>query len=256
MRQARQHEILTTGLVMSSASSAVGLIAFCIVALVATDLALLPNAARLALVLVGGFFVAIGAEGGSLFSIVEAFRIDGKIHATEFAGAIVSQLATITTVVFAFATLTGASSRWAMFVAEWGYIVNTLLVSIDATFNYVALGKHLANLEKQRIHDMRTGLWFEQQRIQIERQRFALVAQQEQYRHETGTKPMEPVSQHDETPAKLRRNSGETKRANDETAKQCIARLFRDGETSVQRIAQQCECSAQYARKLRKQLGV
>jgi hypothetical protein len=256
MRQARQHEILTIGLVISSASSAVGLIAFCIVALVATDLALLPNAARLALVLVGGFFVAIGAEGGSLFSIVEAFRIDGKIHATEFTGAIVSQLATITTVVFAFATLTGASTNWALLVSEWGYIVNTLLVSVDATFNYVALGKHLANLEKQRIHDMRTGLWFEQQRIQIERQRFALVAQQEQYSCETGTKPMEPVSQQIETPAKLRRNSGETKRANDETAKQCISRWLRNGETSAKLVARYCECSAQYARKVRKQSGV
>jgi nitrogen fixation protein FixH len=243
-----RHRLITLGLVLSSASSATGLIAFCVVALIATDLALLPEFVRWGLVAIGGVFVAIGAEGGSLFTTVEAFRKTGRLQGWDIVGQVISQCATLSTVTFAFATLSGAAASWSQFVATWGYVANVLFVALDAAFNYVALGLHLRQLERDRIAQLQEHFDYERARLDIERQRFALEAQQAQYR-ETDTAPMETVVAQNESTPDIKQ-VGLSKRG------KVLAILNNNGTHSTQEIARLSGCSVQYVRQVRKEFLV
>jgi len=137
-------------------------------------LALLPSKVRTALVVVGGVFVAVGAEGGSLFSISESFRKDGRLHGWDAVGVIVSLLATLTTTLFAFATLTDVRATWTEVISVWGYVINTLFIVLDANFNFINLGLHLFTLKRDRIQSMRDELSLKKARIDIEERQRAL----------------------------------------------------------------------------------
>lgn len=159
------HRAITIGMVIASFCSAAGLIAFCFVGLVATELMLIPQEWRLRIVVVGAAAVAVGAEGGSLFSLVAAFEREGRLRGWDIIGAIVSQTATVLTIVFAFRALSGGGSTM------WGYVANTVAVSMDATFNYVALGLHLRNGRALQLAEKQAALDYHRQATEIERQR-------------------------------------------------------------------------------------
>jgi hypothetical protein len=250
-----RHRLITLGLVCASASSAVGLIAFCIVALIATDLALLPEFVRLGLVALGGVFVAVGAEGGSLFTTVEAFRKTGRLQGWDIVGQVISQCATLSTVTFAFAALSGAAASWSQFVATWGYIANVLFVAMDAAFNYVALGLHLRQLERDRIAQLQEHFDYERARLDIERQRFALEAQQAQYRETQDTSPLAAVSS-EESELRNAETSAETGALAVSKREKVLATLRNNGTHTNAEVAQLAGCSLQYVRQVRKEFLV
>jgi len=159
------HHVITAGMTLTSLCSAVGLVAFCFVGLVATELVLIPQSVRLWAVLIGGAAVAIGAEGGSLFAFVAAFERDGKLRGWDVVGALFSQAATLSTVIFAFRALSGSGSSPA------GFVLNTVFVSLDATFNYVALGLHLRNGRALALAEKQAALEYHRQAVAIEKQR-------------------------------------------------------------------------------------
>jgi hypothetical protein len=159
------HKAIAAGMIFTSLCSSIGLVAFCFVGLVATELVLIPQSARLWAVLVGGAAVAIGAEGGSLFAFVAAFERDGKLRGWDVVGALFSQAATLSTVIFAFRALSGSGS------SPVGFVLNTVFVSMDATFNYVALGLHLRNGRALALSEKQASLEYDLQALAIEKQR-------------------------------------------------------------------------------------
>jgi len=280
------HDDITKGLILTSRCSSIGLICFCIVGIVATELTLIPEIARLLFVLVGAAFIAVGAEGGSLFSIVAAFERDGTLRGWDIVGAIFSQLATLSAVIMAFATLTGASSDWAAFVSVYGYITTTGFISVDATFNYVALGLHLRNSKKLRLAEVQDNLdyqrdWIVIQRelVQIEREKFALETQRQLYNSdEKETGPMQPVVQQEtekqlkdlavvpsdttqqpEVLAVVPSDTTVVQLSSEQSATATTKRdrgvqLLRNNGHSPQQIADLVGCSYEYVRKIKKEI--
>lgn len=242
-----RHRLITFGLVLSSASSATGLIAFCVVALIATDLSLLPDFVRLGLVALGGVFVAVGAEGGSLFTTVEAFRKTGRLQGWDIVGQVISQCATLSTVTFAFATLSGARASWSQFVTTWGYVANVLFVAMDAAFNYVALGLHLRQLERDRIAQLQEHFDYERAVLDLERQRFALDAQRAQYGETQKTGPLAPVVSMES--AEITASAPASKRA------RVLETLRNNGAHTTAAVAKLAGCSPQYVRSVRKEFS-
>lgn len=259
------HRVITSGMVFTSACSSIGLVAFCFVGLVATELILIPQSARLAAVLIGGAAVAIGAEGGSLFAFVAAFERDGKLRGWDIVGALFSQAATLSTVIFAFRALSGAGS------SPLGFVINTVAVSMDATFNYVALGLHLRNGRALALAEKQAALDYHRQVAEIERQR-ALLRNQAQPNEQQLRNQVEELraslqdvnqenarlesqlrnqAQQGATEAQPAQPTNETAKATGATKAQLVAQLLRENGRTVAQIAQLAGCSAQYVRKVR-----
>lgn len=279
------HKVITSGMVFTSACSSIGLVAFCFVGLVATELILIPQSARLAAVLIGGAAVAIGAEGGSLFAFVAAFERDGKLRGWDIVGALFSQAATLSTVIFAFRALSGSGS------SPLGFVVNTVAVSMDATFNYVALGLHLRNGRALALAEKQAALDYHRQVAEIERQRALLRnnnetgAQQLRNQVEELRASLQDVNQEnarleaqlrnqaqptatgsateaqpriiqllgatEAKPAQPTGAANETASETGATKAQLVAQLLRENGRTVAQIAQLAGCSAQYVRKVR-----
>lgn len=271
------HKDITQGLIWTSRCSSVGLICFCIVGIVASYLTLIPEIVRLIFIVIGAIFVAVGAEGGSLYSIAAAFERDGTLHGWDWIGAFVSQLATLSTVIMAFATMTGAANDWAEFVLVWGYIATTAFVSLDATFNYMALGLHLHNEKNLLLSEARRNLeyqrnWIVMQRelVQIEREKFILATQQELYNEEKKTGPMEPLqlaedkiqqatqtAQKTQQPAvvAIQKKTTDVQLPKTPTNKhEQIVQLLHNNGHSLQQIADAVGCSYEYVRKIKAEM--
>jgi hypothetical protein len=210
-----------------------------------------------------------------LFAFVAAFERDGKLRGWDIVGALFSQAATLSTVIFAFRALAGSGS------SPIGVVLNSVFVSLDATFNYVALGLHLRNGRALAIAEKQAALDYHRQAVAIERQRAELrnqgapeVAQlrnqveelraslqetnQENERLEAQLRNQAQPNETDAQPAQLENatsatetKQSETSNATGATKAQLVAQLLRDNGRTVAEIAQLAGCSAQYVRKIR-----
>lgn len=199
------HERIKNGLRFSATCSQIGMIMFCFVGLVSTELTLFSSPVRLAIVSIASFFTAVGAEGGSRYSIAAAFERNGTLTGWDRVGAVVSQLSSALAFVIGILMLFSGTSP------VWLYIFNVVFVGVDATFNYVALGLHnrhghkLKAEEERRaseyrkqsldreVEEQRQRLELRRQQVDIERQLFALRAQEAMYTENHETSPMAPV---------------------------------------------------------------
>lgn len=157
-------------LLIPATASSVGFFAFGVLAFSFTELTALPANFRTALVLVGSFALAFGAEVGTLSSVVEIYRKGERLGPWDKAALVVSVLATVGAFVLSFATLLGASATWGPSVRLWGPIVLGLLAALDSYGGFMELGLYLHHKPaedeaaeeraRQRIaRDLRFALW-------------------------------------------------------------------------------------------------
>jgi len=139
-------------LLTPSLFSAFGFGAFAVLAYSFTEVQQLSAYFRRILVLVGAFSLAVGAEFGTLPAIVEIFRKAGsrgkqKVRIWDWAGLIISLIATLASFLFAFATLLGERTNWSKSFQIWGSIVLGLFAALDCYVNFAEFGLYLSTFD-------------------------------------------------------------------------------------------------------------
>jgi len=173
----KQYIVIRWGLIITSAFTSVGLIAWCYIAF---SQIFTLGAIHRAIIMVGALCLAIGSEGGSPFQIVESMRRTGRLDFWGIVGLTLSQASTVSNVLFASAMLTAQGNEWAELLRGYGAVVNTILVTSDATFNYVALTLHLYHTSADEEAAARNGLTLQTQLAAIAREQQALHTQRQE----------------------------------------------------------------------------
>jgi len=152
--------------------SGLGFCAFAILAFSFTEMAVLGQMFKTALVLIGSISLAIGGELGTLSNTVEVFRKNGKANAWDWSALCISVLSTLAGFLLAFSALLGVTSTWAGWMQVYGPIVLGLLCALDSYFNYVETGMYLSTF------DERMKTWREQFE-QYKRDEYAYTREQQ-----------------------------------------------------------------------------
>lgn len=145
-------------LLIPAVFSVIGFGAFAVLAYSFTEVQTLPVDFRRILVLIGAFSLAVGAEIGTLPAVVEIFRKAGskgkqKVRVWDWAGLVISAIATLASFLFAFATLLGERTNWSQSVQVWGAIVLGLFAAADSYVTFAEFGLYLSTF------DDRMELW-------------------------------------------------------------------------------------------------
>ena len=138
-------------LLLPSLVTAVGLCAFAVLAFSFTELTVLPEQFRTALVLTGAFALAMGGEVGTVFSVVEIYRKPER-NFWDWSALVVSGAATFGAFLLAFAALLGVNSTWGPTVRMYGPIAQGILTAMDGYGLFVELGQYLGTYDV-RMHN-------------------------------------------------------------------------------------------------------
>jgi hypothetical protein len=145
--------------------SALGFFCFGVLGFSFTELTVLPEAFRTALVLTGAFALAFGAEIGTLSNVVEIYRKGARVQGWDAVALAISILATFTAFILAFATLLGVAATWGATVRLYGPIALGLLAALDSYGNFLEFGLYLNS------YDARLSQWEGKQEQAAERKR-------------------------------------------------------------------------------------
>ena len=162
-------------LLIPAIASSVGFFCFAVLGFSFTELNVLPQQFRTALVLVGAFTLAFGSEVGTLANVVDIFRKGERLGGWDKLTLVVSVCSTMAAFILAFAELLGTNAQWSDTVRLWGPIALGVLAAFDSYGGFLEFGLYL-NTYDQRLTAWREAKqWHARARFeQAESAKFAL----------------------------------------------------------------------------------
>jgi len=136
-------------LVIPASASALGFFCFGVLAFSFTELSLLPPDFRTALVLVGAFALAFGAEVGTLASVVEIYRKGERLGRWDQLALVVSVAATFGAFLLSWAELLGAKATWGATERLYGPVALGLLAALDSYGGFMEFGLYLSRKDAE-----------------------------------------------------------------------------------------------------------
>lgn len=137
-------------LLIPAIASSVGFFCFAVLGFSFTELAVLPQKFRTALVLVGAFTLAFGSEVGTLANVVDIFRKGERLGGWDKLTLVVSVCSTMAAFILAFAELLGANASWSDTVRLWGPIALGVLAAFDSYGGFLEFGLYLNTYDQRR----------------------------------------------------------------------------------------------------------
>lgn len=200
-----EQRAIRLGLVMTAAASALGLALWCFIGFLQLfSVSRVP----LAVIAIGSALVAFGSEVGSLFQVFESLRRTGRLDKWGGIGFTLSMASTASSILFAAAMLVADGAAWVTTVRRFGALFNTLLVTLDAAFNYVSLALHFYHAQADSVQLAREAQQAQLAKLELQREwdavqaaaadvrarQNALAVQTQIAAQEADTGEMQPVS--------------------------------------------------------------
>jgi len=143
-------------LLLPSIVSAIGFTCFASIGFGFVEMDALGAGFRQTVVLLGAFSLAIGGEMGTVAQTVELFRKRDAARAWDWAGLVISVLASLSAFILAFAALLGVRATWGATVQMYGPIVLGCLAALDAYGGFMSTGLYLATFD-ERMNEWRAA---------------------------------------------------------------------------------------------------